>query len=143
MKQFTTDIHPLGDYNIQFSRIDINNDLMINRIIITNKISNNTLVDIKMDFSTTKALNRYLKLMINNKISGFNLDIPSYNTIEVCRIEGNILDYYSIELVFKFENTDNNVSEIKLVLSNNDFIKFSNLIFFFLLIDLVSDPFEK
>jgi hypothetical protein len=143
MKKFISQIHTIGNYNVRFSRADKNNDVMINRIEFLDRITNRLIIDFKMDFTTTKALYRYLNILKDGFSNCFILDIPSYNTTEVCQVEGKISMPNKIWLILRFQSTTGNIFEFKIPFSSEEFIFFLEQYFFYLLIDLVKTPLEK
>ena len=144
MNKFISQIHTIGNYNIRFSRIDVtkNKEIMINKIEFLDKITNRNLVDFKMDFSTTKLLNIYLHALKNRYTNYFILDIPSYNTIEICKIDCRIVSPNKIVLKLNFNN---NIIEsgFSIVFTAEEFDMFVDQYFFYLLIDVVQDQLEE
>ena len=144
MKKFISQIHTIGNYNIRFSRTDVikNKEIMINRIEFLDKLTNRILADFKMDFTTTKLLNRYLHALKNRYTNCFTLDIPSYNTIENCKINCTIITPNKILLRLNY-NSNNIDTRFSIIFTAEEFDSFVDQYFFYLLIDVVQDPLEE
>lgn len=141
LNKFESKKQIFNNYSIRFSRIDSDNNIMVNKIEFFEKISGIRLFEIKMDLKDTIALYKLLNNLLS--IRCFSFDMHSYNTIEKCKLKCSMIESKGwpsmVHLEFIFNNISNMISEYKILFNLEEYNMFCYYFFFYLLIDLIDE----